>query len=162
MSFYYKDIKEIRALVISHRNPSSPHRDQKRITVGGRAGKDPGPRLPQESCVSSGGTWGLCVPFPLLLLVQAICLSSQVSLTSTVCLRLAQSHLPGKNTHSGSSLVSMRPAEACLCLRGCREGHHPARLPFRTFWGCSSAWGMWEAPPEKGPWPPQEIPCSPL
>ena len=98
MRFCYKDIKEIRVLVTSYRNPAALTETVKESQLVAEQKRPADPGSHRNPLLSSLGTWSLCVLFPLLLLVQAILLPSRVSLISAVCLCEAQSHLPGKNT----------------------------------------------------------------
>lgn len=77
--------------------------------------------------LSSLGTWGLCILFLLLLLVQAILLPSRVSLVSAVC--LCDAVIPPWKEYSLSFHEARR---GLFLLQGCRGGSHPGRLLFRT------------------------------
>lgn len=118
MRFCYKDIKEIRVLVTSHRNPAALTETVKESQLVAEQKRTADPGSHRNPLLSSLGTWGLCVLFPLLLLVQAILLPSRVSLISAVCLCDAQSHLPGKNI----VLVSMTPEKALFPSKVAGEG----------------------------------------
>ena len=79
MRFCYKDIKEIRVLVTSYRNPAALTETVKESQLVAEQKRPADPGSHRNPLLSSLGTWSLCVLFPLLLLVQAILLPSRVS-----------------------------------------------------------------------------------
>lgn len=127
--FYYKGIRELRALVVSHRNPAAFTEiiKESRSLAENEKTQEPGScrRLVLSSTVIA---WRLFSLFPWLLLTKAIHLLSGISLHQ-LSIPMLPTYTFLERIRNWSNLVSIRPGG-----EPCRVGSHFGG----TVWGCVS------------------------